>query len=396
MSVIIGIGTDRLIIGYGGSSALTWVSCGRSAYVWPTALIIVCWRAAGSSMASIVEISGAPVRNMAAHGSMMVIYAALAGNAVIAATKFAAGWFTGSSAMLSEAIHSTVDTGNQLLLLHGLRRSARPPSLDHPFGHGLQLYFWAFIVAILIFGLGAGLSILEGINKVRQPHVIENAWVTYAVLALALVFEGAVWIVAFREFRKNKSSRGWLDAFRSSKDPAVFTVLLEDTAAMFGLLTAMVGIASSQALDMPVLDGVASIAIGVILAGTAAFLAHECQSLLTGEGVAPEVRESIRRLASAQAGVVRLNEALTMHFGPRDVLVALSLDFDDGLPAGKVEAVVTEIERQIKVAHPEVTRVFVEAQSFDAHRRDFEKRLAQLQSQPRSIDRDASAGRAGP
>ena len=326
----------------------------------------------------------------------MVIYAALAGNAVIAATKFAAGWFTGSSAMLSEAIHSTVDTGNQLLLLHGLRRSARPPSPDHPFGHGLQLYFWAFMVAILIFGLGAGLSILEGINKVRQPHVIENAWVNYAVLALALVFEGAVWIVAFREFRKTKGSRGWLDAFRSSKDPAVFTVLLEDTAAMFGLLTAMVGIASSQALDMPVLDGVASIAIGVILAGTAAFLAHECQSLLTGEGVAPEVRESIRRLASAQAGVVRLNEALTMHFGPRDVLVALSLDFDDGLPAGKVEVVVTEIERQIKAAHPEVTRVFVEAQSFDAHRRDFEKRVAQLQSQPRSIDRDASARRAAP
>jgi cation diffusion facilitator family transporter len=347
-------------------------------------------------MVSIVEISGAPVRNMAAHGSMMVIYAALAGNAVIAATKFAAGWFTGSSAMLSEAIHSTVDTGNQLLLLHGLRRSARPPSPDHPFGHGLQLYFWAFIVAILIFGLGAGLSILEGINKVRHPHAIENAWVNYAVLALALVFEGAVWIVAFREFRKNKGSRGWLDAFRGSKDPAVFTVLLEDTAAMFGLLTAMVGVASSQALDMPVLDGVASIAIGVILAGTAAFLAYECQSLLTGEGVAPEVRESIRRLASAHAGVVRLNEALTMHFGPRDVLVALSLDFDDVLPAGNVEVAVTEIERQIKAAHPEVTRVFVEAQSFDAHRRDFEKRVAQLQSQPRSIERDASAGRAGP
>ena len=329
---------------------------------------------------------------MAAHGSMMVIYAALAGNAVIAATKFAAGWFTGSSAMLSEAIHSTVDTGNQLLLLHGLRRSARPPSPDHPFGHGLQLYFWAFIVAILIFGLGAGLSILEGINKVRQPHVIENAWVNYAVLALALVFEGAVWIVAFREFRKNKGSRGWLDAFRSSKDPAVFTVLLEDTAAMFGLLTAMVGVASSQALDMPVLDGVASIAIGVILAGTAAFLAYECQSLLTGEGVAPEVRESIRRLASAQAGVVRLNEALTMHFGPRDVLVALSLDFDDGLPAGKVEAVVTEIERQIKAAHPEVTRVFVEAQSFDAHRRDFEKRVAQPSSPPSHAPNSADVG----
>lgn len=391
MSVIVGIGTDHLIIGYGGLSALTWVSCGRSV----SCLAGCADLALLASGRSFVELGGTSQE----HGRARLEDGHLCGpcgNAVIAATKFAAGWFTGSSAMLSEAIHSTVDTGNQLLLLHGLRRSVRPPSPDHPFGHGLQLYFWAFMVAILIFGLGAGLSILEGINKVRQPHVIENAWVNYAVLALALVFEGAVWIAAFREFRKNKSSRGWLNAFRSSKDPAVFTVLLEDTAAMFGLLTAMVGVASSQALDMPVLDGVASIAIGVILAGTAAFLAHECQSLLTGEGVAPEVRESIRRLASAQAGVVRLNEALTMHFGPRDVLVALSLDFDDGLPAGKVEAVVTEIERRIKAAHPEVTRVFVEAQSFDAHRRDFEKRVAQLQSQPRSIERDASAGRAGP
>ena len=306
---------------------------------------------------------------MAAQGSRGVIYAALAGNAAIAVTKFAAGWFTGSSAMLSEAVHSTVDTGNQLLLLHGLRRAARPPDPDHPFGHGLQLYFWAFVVAVLIFGLGAGLSIHEGVAKVRAPHPVESAWVNYLVLALALAFEGAVWLVALREFRKEKGSRGWLEAVRASKDPTVFTVLFEDSAAMLGLLAALLGVYLSQRLGMPVLDGAASIVIGLILAGTAAFLAYECQSLLTGEGARPEVRAGVRRIAAAQPGVARLNEALTMHFGPRDVLAVLSLDFEDALPASEVEAAVSAIERAIRAAHPEVTRVFVEAQGFDAHRR---------------------------
>ena len=176
-------------------------------------------------------------------------------------------------------------------------------------------------------------------------------------------------MVAFREFRKSKGKRGFFDAVRRSKDPTVFTVLFEDTAALLGLITALVGIALGQAWDLPVLDGVASLVIGLILAVTAAFLAFECQSLLTGEGVDPEVQADIRRIAMSEPGVVRLNEALTMHFGPQDVLVALSLDFDDAIQAGRVEGTVTSIERRIKAAHPEVTRVFVEAQSFDAHRR---------------------------
>jgi divalent metal cation (Fe/Co/Zn/Cd) transporter len=189
------------------------------------------------------------------------------------------------------------------------------------------------------------------------------------VLAVAILFEAIVWLVAFREFRKSKGQRGFFDAVRRSKDPTVFTVLFEDTAALLGLVTALVGIALGQAWDLPVLDGVASLVIGLILAVTAAFLAYECQSLLTGEGVAPEVQADIRKIAMSEPGVVRLNEALTMHFGPQDVLVALSLDFDDAIQAGRVEGAVTSIERRIKAAHPEVTRVFVEAQSFDAHRR---------------------------
>jgi cation diffusion facilitator family transporter len=306
---------------------------------------------------------------MAGHGSKTVILAALGGNALIAGTKFVAAAFTGSAAMMSEGIHSLVDTGNQILLLYGMRQAARPATAEHPFGYGLRLYFWAFVVAILIFGLGAGLSILHGIEKIRDPHPIQDAWVNYIVLALGIVFEGAVWMVAFKAFRAEKGDGGWIAAIRASKDPTIFTVLFEDSAALLGLVTALIGIALAQTLEMPILDGVASVIIGIILALTAAFLAYECQSLLTGEGVSAPVRASIRSIAAAGNGVERINELLTMHFGPNDVLVALSLDFSNTLPAAGVEDTVSAIERAIKAAHPDVTRVFVEAQSFEAHRR---------------------------
>jgi cation diffusion facilitator family transporter len=304
---------------------------------------------------------------MASHSSKFVIYAALGGNLLVAATKFAAAAYTGSAAMLSEAIHSTVDSGNQLLLLLGLSRAARPANARHPFGHGLQLYFWTFVVAVLIFGVGAGVSVLEGVTKIRDPHPVENLWVNYVILGLALVFEGSVWVVALRAFRRVKGKLSWLRAVRQSKDPTVFTVLFEDTAAMLGLLVALAGLLVGQLLDMPVLDGVASLLIGFILAGTAAFLAFECQSLLTGEGVSPQVQASIHAIAAAEPAVARPNEILTMHFGPEDVLVALSLDFQNSGTAADVEQAVTRIERRIKAAHPEVKRVFVEAQDRDAH-----------------------------
>lgn len=306
---------------------------------------------------------------MASHNSRPVIYAALGGNLLIAISKFAAAWFTGSSAMLSEAIHSLVDTGNQGLLLHGMRQATKPASAEHPFGHGLQLYFWTFIVAILIFGLGAGVAVVEGIDKILRPHPFEHPLVNYAVLALSAVFEGITWLVALREFRASKGRRRWLDAIKSSKDPTVFTVLFEDTAALLGLLIAAAGIAAGQVFDVPIMDGVASVVIGLLLAVTAAVLAYESQSLLTGEAVQPEVRASLRRLAEAEPGVMRVNELLTMHFGPNDVLVALSLDFDDVQLASSVENTVSRLERRIKTAHPEVTRVFIEAQSFEESRR---------------------------
>jgi len=306
---------------------------------------------------------------MAHPTSKRVIYAALIGNLLIAATKFAAAAYTGSSAMLSEAIHSTVDSGNQLLLMLGIRRAARPANTRHPFGHGLQLYFWTFVVSVLIFGVGAGVAVIQGLDKILTPHPVESPWINYLVLGVGLVLEGVVWIVALHAFRASKGNLGWLKAVQMSKDPTVFTVLFEDTAAILGLLVAFAGIALGQVLDMPVLDGVASLVIGAILAFTAAFLAWECQSLLTGEGVSAEVQASLHAIASADPTVVRPNEILTMHFGPQDVLVALSLDFIDSGTAAEVEEAVTRIERQIKAAHPEVKRVFIEAQGHEAHSR---------------------------
>lgn len=295
--------------------------------------------------------------------SRLVILAALGGNLLVAATKCVAAYITGSSSMLSEAIHSLIDTGNQALLLVGMRRAARPATLAHPFGYGLELYFWTFVVALLIFGLGAGISFFEGVTHILHPQPMAHVLVNYFVLGLSIVFEGSVWIMALRAFRRHGKGRlGWVEAVQRSKDPTVFTVLFEDTAALAGLFVALVGNVLSETLDMPVLDGVSSIIIALILAVTAAFLARESQSLLTGEGVAPEVLAALRRMTLSARGVDRLNEIRSMHFGPRDVLVVISIDFHNDLSAGDVEATVSDLERQIKQTYPEVTRVFIEAQ----------------------------------
>ncbi len=306
---------------------------------------------------------------MQSHGSKKVIFAALAGNSLIAVTKFAAALYTGSSAMLSEAIHSLVDTGNQGLLLHGMKRADRPADGTHPFGYSGELYFWAFIVAILIFGLGAGISIYEGIHKVIDPQELSNPLINYIVLGFAMVFEASALTVAVREFRKTKGRRGWFEAVRVSKDPALFTVLFEDTAAMAGLVVAFAGILLAQLLDQPVFDGIASIAIGAILAVTALLLAYECKGLLIGESASPRVVAGIRTLVAGTAGIAHINEILTMHLGPSDVLVNISVDFRDGIASQQVEATTSALERAIKAAYPAVTRIFIEAQHAAAHAR---------------------------
>lgn len=289
--------------------------------------------------------------------------AALIGNSLIAITKFIAAAVTGSSAMLSEGIHSLVDTGNQILLLHGLRRAARPPDRQFPFGHGKEVYFWSFVVAILIFAVGAGISIYQGISHLLHPEPLRNVMVNYVVLGLALVFEGAAWYFAFVEFDRARGRLGYLEAVQRGKDPTLFVVLFEDSAAMLGLLVALAGVALTDATGIAVFDGAASVIIGMILGGTAVWLAYETKGLLIGESANRTVVDGIRELVASFAPVEHVNEVLTMHMGPDFILLNLSVKFDAGISADELEATVADIDERIKTAYPEVKRIFIEAEA---------------------------------
>jgi cation diffusion facilitator family transporter len=298
-----------------------------------------------------------------ASGSKKVIYAALIGNALIAVTKFVAAFLTRSSAMFSEGVHSVVDTGNQVLLLHGLRRSKKPPDRQFPFGHGKEIYFWSFVVAILIFAVGAGISVYEGVKHLLHPVPVENPNVNYIVLGLAMIFEGAAWYFAWREFSKVKGRYGTIQAVQRGKDPSMFVVLFEDSAAMLGLIVAFLGIFLGQVTGSPYFDGAASVLIGLILGGTAIWLAVETHGLLIGEGANPEVLETIRQIVGRHAEIDHVNEVATMHVGPEYLLVNLSVDFSSTALADDVESVVRQIDQELKAALPRVKRVFIEAES---------------------------------
>ena len=302
-------------------------------------------------------------------GSKKVIYAALVGNAAIAITKFIAAAVTGSSAMLAEAFHSVVDTSNQFLLLWGIKRASRPADERFPLGHGREVYFWSFMVAILIFAVGAGVSFYEGIKHLLDPHPVERAAVNYVVLAIAAVFEGGAWWFAWRTFRASKGDRGYFEAVRRGKDPTLFIVLLEDSAALLGLTVAFIGIALGQVSGNPYFDGAASVLIGLILCVVACWLAWETKGLLIGEAADPEVQRRIREIVSSHSGIRRINEVITMHMGPQDVLVTMSIDFTDDLSSNAVEAAAADLNREIKHSLPQVRRVFIEAESWFAHRR---------------------------
>lgn len=306
---------------------------------------------------------------MAAHaGSKKVIYAALIGNSLIAVTKFVAAGYTGSSAMLSEGVHSVVDTGNELLLLYGLRRSAVPPDTQHPLGHGRELYFWAFIVALLVFALGAGISFYQGIVHILAPEPIESATVNYIVLGLSFLFEGGSWWVALKEFRQTKGELGYFEAMRRSKDPTTFTVLFEDTAALLGLAIAAAGIWAAQTFDIPELDGVASLGIGIVLALTAVLLARETKGLLIGERAHPNLQASLLRIAGDDAVVHRVNGVITVHLAPNQIVAALSAEFEDRTTAPEIEACVARVEARIRAAHPDVTVLYVKPQTAEGWR----------------------------
>jgi len=295
--------------------------------------------------------------------SKLAIYGAIAANISIAATKFFVAGITGSSAMLSEGVHSSVDTFNGILLLVGIRLSQRPATPEHPFGHGKELYFWSLIVAVLIFGLGGGVSVFEGIQHIRHPEPLRDPGWNYVVLAMAALFEGCSFAIALRQFRKQAGTTPFWEAIHRSKDPTTYTVLAEDAAALLGLAIAALGIALSHGLDLPELDGAASLLIGVLLAGVAVLLTWESRSLLIGEGIRPETAQAIRRIALAQPGVRDVGRVLSMYVGPDDALVTMDLDFDEGTGASDAAAAIADVERQVRSEFPMIKRLFVESGS---------------------------------
>lgn len=289
----------------------------------------------------------------------IVLYGALAANIGIAIAKFVAAGISGSSSMATEGVHSLVDSGNQILLLYGQKRAARPPDKFHPFGYGRELYFWAFVVAILIFAVGAGVSIYEGIIHIRNPHPIEDPRLSYIVLGLAFLLEGASWTIAVREFRGSVGDKGWWQAIHRSKDPPGFIVLFEDSAALAGLVIAAVGVWASVYFQDPRIDGAASIVIGLVLAAVAVLLAREAKGLIIGEAADPNLIAQLRAVLDGHPQIEAVNHLRTVHTGPDSVFVAVSADFVDTIPMGEAESLIEELEVAMKALSPTISSIYI-------------------------------------
>ncbi|HET8656669.1 MAG TPA: cation diffusion facilitator family transporter [Longimicrobiaceae bacterium] len=295
--------------------------------------------------------------------SRTAIYASIAGDLAVAATKFAAAAVTNSSAMLSEGIHSVVDAANAALLLFGINRSQQPPDELHPFGHGQELYFWTLIVAIVIFGVGGGLSIYEGVDHILRPKPLQSAFWNYVVLGAAALFQGGASLVAFRQARDVVGERGFIEAAHETKDPTLFAVVLEDAAALGGLVVAFLGILIGHLLNEPRIDGGASIVIGLLLAAVAVFLIRESRMLLVGESADPALVAEVRRIAQADPAVDRVWPPLTLQHGPKNVLLNMEIQFRCGLSTAELTSAIDRIERSVRRRFPVVQQIFIEARS---------------------------------
>lgn len=306
---------------------------------------------------------------MATGDSTRVVVIAFVGNSLIAVSKLVASAITGSSAMFAEGIHSVVDSGNQLLLLYGMKRAVRPADQRHPFGYGKEVYFWSFVVAILLFSIGAGVSFYHGVEKTLHPHPIENPLVNFVVLGLALCFEGYALAAAVKEMNRRRKDESVLSFVRRSKDAPLVVVLLEDAGAMIGLIIATLALLGVLIFDMPVLDGIASMLIGCLLACAAIILAIETKGLLIGEAASPQLQAGIESILANDRRILAINEILTMHMGPEDIFCAFSVDFRDDESSIDVESSISDLEQTIKTRYPQVKRVFIEAQSVFGHMR---------------------------
>lgn len=295
--------------------------------------------------------------------SRTAVYVGIAANLLIAATKFGAAAVTNSSAMVAEGVHSLVDSGDGMLLLLGAKRSARPPDETHPLGHGKELYFWALIVAVLFFALGGGMSFYEGIQHIMHPEPVSQPKWNYIVLGFSFVFTLISFGVAFRAFRKRLAGRGYWTAFRQSKDPTLFTLILEDVADIIGLVLAFFGVFLSHVLNKPYLDGIASMAIGAVMTVVAILLVRESKGLLIGEGATSVKRETIRNAALADPAVSAVRKLITMYFGPDTLLVAMDVDFSRGLDTNSIGTAINRMESRVKESTPEVEHIYIEAKS---------------------------------
>jgi cation diffusion facilitator family transporter len=303
-----------------------------------------------------------------AGSSKIAIYGAIAANSAIAVSKFVAAFFTGSSAMLSEGIHSLVDTGNGILLLFGIKLSKSPPDEKHPFGYGNEIFFWSFVVAILIFALGGGIAIYEGVQHIIHPRQLTNVHWNYVVLILAMVFEGAALRVALKQFNASRRNKPFLRALQDSKDSSTVAVVVEDSAALLGLIIALLSVFLGHVSGWPYFDGIGSVLIGVLLVSVSFFFAAECKALLVGEGLLPEDIEQIQKILDEEPRVSVYRRPLSLYFGPSEVLVNLDVHFIDELTSDEIEETIDRIEGRIKQALPAVNRIYIEADTIKTRR----------------------------
>jgi cation diffusion facilitator family transporter len=297
---------------------------------------------------------------MSAKGSKISIYGAIIANVAIAISKFLAGAYTGSSAMISEGIHSIVDTANGILLLYGIKKSERPADASHPFGYGMEIYFWSFVVSILIFALGGGIAIYEGIHHIIEPSAVENVKVNYIVLGLAIVFEGTSLIVALKQFKKDNGKYGIIKSMRRSKDSSSFAIIIEDFGAIVGLVVALIGLMIGDFFGWPYADGVASVSIGLILTGMAFFLASETKALLIGEAMDEESILVMDEILSGTESVREFGLIRSVHFGPMGVMVGVDVHFEDDYSLEQIEIEINKIEESVKSKLPVVKYIFIE------------------------------------
>lgn len=298
-----------------------------------------------------------------AGGSKKAIYGAIIANSLIAVSKFVAAFFTGSSSMMSEGIHSLVDTGNGVLLLFGIKSSQKPADDKHPFGYGQEIYFWSFVVAILIFALGGGIALYEGIEHLIHPRQLENVQWNYVVLGMAILFEGWALSVALKQFNKTRGDKSIYQALKDSKDSSTSAVVIEDTAALLGLMIALICLLLGQVTGIAYFDGLGSVLIGLLLISVSFFFAIECKGLLIGEGLMKDDVDKINKILEDDGNVIQSKRPLSLYFGPDDVLINLDVEFKDNLSSDEIETTVDRIEQNIKIAIPAVNRIYIEAEA---------------------------------